>query len=89
MPKLRKTERQRQEMALEVAIAGARVRLRLPKDQDMAQYLGLDPCALSRRKQNYYKGFGFDKAAELAQRLHFTGREVCEIMGVPYADPEP
>lgn len=89
MPKVI-SERQRREKALDVAIAKAKVMLGLPHDIDVADALGMDKGAYSARKaRGLYRGFGFDKAAELAQRLHFTGREVCEIMGVPYADPDP
>lgn len=85
MPRPRLTDRQQREKALQRAVARARVDLDLPRDQDMAQALGMGQSALSKRKQDLYRGFGFDRASQLARQLHLTDKEVCEIVGVPYA----
>lgn len=50
----------------------------------MAQALGMGQSTLSKRKQDLYRGFGFDRVSQLARQLHLTGKEVCEIVGVPY-----
>ncbi len=88
MPRSRLTDQQRREKALEVAIAKAKVVLDLPYDQDVALEMGLSKTTFAARKKSPYRGYGFDRASQLARALHFTGREVCEIMGVPYGDPE-
>lgn len=87
MPRLRSTEQQRREKALRRAIARARVDLDLPLDNDLCAYLNIPSSTFSRIKREPYRGFGFERAGHLARSLHFTGREVCEIIGVPYADP--
>ena len=86
MPRPRMTEQQVRVKALIRAIARAQVDLDLPKDQDMAKALGITQSAYSKRKHEPYRGYGFDRASELARRLHLTGREVCEIIGVPYEE---
>lgn len=86
MPRPRMTEQQHREKALQRAVARARVDLGLPRDQDMALALGIGKSALSKKMQAPYKGFGWDKAGKLARQLHLTGREVCEIIGVPYEE---
>lgn len=75
MPRPRLTEQQQRAMA----------DMDLPHDMDVAQVLGLGKTVYSKRKQDPYHGFGFDRASQLARQLQFTGREVCKIMGVPYA----
>lgn len=84
MPRPRLTDQQRREKALQRAVARARVDLDLPRDQDMARALGMGQSTFSKRKQDLYHGFGFDRASQLARQLHLTGKEVCEILGVPY-----
>lgn len=85
MPRLRLTEQQQREKALQRAIARARVDMDLPLDQDVAQTLGMGQSAFSKRKKEPYRGFGFDQVSQMARKLHFTGKELCEIVGVPYA----
>lgn len=84
MPKLRLTEQQRREKALQRAIARARVDLDLPQDSDLCDYLNIPRSTYTRYKREPYHGFGFDQAAHLARALGFTGRELCEICGIPY-----
>lgn len=84
MPRLRMTEQQQREKALQRAIARARVDMDLPLDQDVADTLGLKRATFSDRKKDLYKGFGFDRASQIARQLRFTGRELCEIIGIPY-----
>jgi len=86
MPKLRMTERQRREKSLELAMARARVELGIPNRACcLAEHLGMSPSQYSKRCQRgLYRSFGFEEAAELAQRLHFTGQELCAICGIPY-----
>lgn len=85
MPRPRMTEQQQREKALQRAVARAKVDMDLPRDQDVAQTIGMGQSAYSKRKQDLYRGFGFDRASQFARRLHLTGKEVCEIIGVPYA----
>ena len=84
MPRPRMTEQQQREKALQRAVARAKVDVALPRDQDVAHAVGMGQSAYSKRKQDLYHGFGFDRASQLARHLHLTGREVCEIIGVPY-----
>lgn len=85
MPRLRMTDQQQREKALQRAVSRAGADLGLPRDQDVAQALGMGQSTFSKRKKDLYRGFGFDRASQLARQLHFTGKEVCEIIGVPYA----
>lgn len=85
MPALRMTEQQRREKALLRAIARAKVDMDLPRDGDVALALCISPSTYSNHKSNPYVGFGFDRVARLVRALQFTGEELCEIFGVPYA----
>lgn len=84
MPRPRLTEEQQREKALLRAIARAQVDMDLPDDQDIACVLGISSSVYSKRKKKLYQGFGFERASQLARQLHLTGKEVCEIIGVPY-----
>ena len=88
MPKMRMTEQQKRERALAVAVARARVDLDLPLDRDVSESLGESTATHSYRKKNPYRLYGWEEAGNMARRLHFTGREVCAILGVPYAPAE-
>ncbi len=88
MPRPLPTERQRRERALQHAIARARVDQDLPKDRDVADRLGLSYVTYSKRKKDPYRAYGFELAADTAQKLKFTGKELCAICGVPYAPVE-
>ena len=84
MPKLRLTERQEREKALRRAIARAKVDLDLEKESDLMDYLNIPRTTFYHKRQEPYRGFGFEEAAELARKLHFTAQELCAIFGVPY-----
>lgn len=85
MPKMRMTEQQKRERALALAISRARVDLDLPRDRDLSEYLGESAATHSYRKKAQYKLYGWEEAGKIARRLHFTAKEVCAILGVPYA----
>lgn len=88
MPKLRMTTVERCKKAYHHAMARAQIDLGLHKDYEMADKLKLSKSAYCRAKQEGFRTFGFEKAGALARSLKMTGREVCEIMGVPYDDPK-
>lgn len=88
MPKLRMTDQQKREKALAKATVRAQVDEELPRDQDVAERLGITPGAYAKRKLNPYRAYGFEEAGNMARKLKFTGRELCEICGVPYAPVE-
>ncbi len=85
MPRPRLTDQQQREKALQRAIARARVDMDLPRDQDVAKTMGMGQSTYAKRKKDLYRGFGFDRASKLARQLHLTGKEICEIVGVPYS----
>ena len=85
MPKMQMTEQQKRERALALAMARARVELNLPLDQDLCAHLGESKSTFSGRKKDPYRLFGWAEAGKLARKLKVTGKEVCDILGVPYA----
>lgn len=84
MPKLRMDGQAARERALRRAIARAQVDLDLPEDQDVARTLRIGSSTYSKRKKKLYEGFGFDKVSVMARELHFSAKELCEIVGVPF-----
>lgn len=78
------TEQQQREKALLRAMARARVDMDLPYDRDVAQVLDVGKSSFCDYKKDPYRSFGFQKASHFCRKLRLTGKEVCEIIGVPY-----
>lgn len=85
MPKLRATPQQLRERAVMKALARSQVDLALPYDKDVASHIGIERRCYCARKQNKFQRTSLEDFANMARRLHFTDREVCEIIGIPYA----
>ncbi len=88
MGKMRATPSQQRVRALNVAMARAKVDLGLRHDKAVGEWLGLAPSTFWNRQRDPYRMYGWEEAGKLARRMKFTGREVCEILGVPYAPVE-
>ena len=58
----------------------------LKYDIDVANRLGIVPVTYLRRKKKSFQTTPLQDFALMARVLHFTGREVCEIVGVPYKE---
>lgn len=86
MPKLRMTDQQRREKALMRALEKAKFENDLKYDIDVANRLGVVPVTYLRRKKKSFQTTPLQDFALMARVLHFTGREVCEIIGVPYKE---
>lgn len=88
MPKLRRSAEENRRRAWNLAVARCQIDEELLLDQDIAERLKMKPNTYSKRKRNLYRSFGFEEAGKFARALKMTGREVCEILGVPYDDPK-
>ena len=86
MPKLRMTDQQRREKALELALARTSTALSLPHDKNVAAYVGMTDRNYSYHKQKRFQAIDLYRFAHMARQLHMTGREVCDILGVPYEE---
>lgn len=87
MPKV-KTLQQARETALLTAIAKGKVEYGLPYDKDVAEQIGLSRAAYSLQKQGNFQGMKLQDFGVLARALHFTGRDLCAIFGVPMTASE-
>lgn len=84
MPKLRETDQQKREKALMVAIARGAAEMELDTDKEVAEKLGMKPQNYSKAKKKHFQSPGFVMFCKMARILHFSGRELCTIVGVPY-----
>ena len=78
-----KTPQQAREDALRKAIAKAKIELGMEYDKDVAEMLGVCRgtfCSQQRKNFEPMKLWGF---AKMARMLHFSGKDVCAIIGVP------
>ena len=82
----RETEQQKREKALMVAIARSTAELELTQDKDIAEFLGISAQSYHQYKKKKFQTPGLMLFSKMARRLHFTGREVCAVIGVPYED---
>lgn len=87
MPKV-VTEQMRREKALRAYIAKGQVLTGLQFDKDLAERIGESPSTFSRYRKTFFANLGFWTFCRLARELEFTGREVCEIIGIPYEGGE-
>lgn len=88
MPRPRMTEQQRREKALELALARTRTELDLPMDKSLAAYVGMTDKNFSYYKSRRFQNLDLQRFANMARRLRMTGKEVCDILGVPYQQEE-
>lgn len=82
----RLTEQQKREKALMIAIARSTTELELYHDKDIAEFLGISAQSYHKYKKKKFQTSGLLLFAKMARHLHFTGREVCAAIGVPYED---
>ena len=80
----RETEQQKREKALMAAMARGKVLKSLPRDIDVANRLNIPHCTFERHKKDAFQRLDLYKFGLMARTLGFTGREVCDIVGVPY-----
>lgn len=88
MPKLRPTGQQNRELILMCALARACAEGGLDSDREVADRIGITPRQFAYRKEQKFQGMSICDFGRMARRLHLTGREVCEALGVPYSEEE-
>lgn len=82
----RLTPQQRREKALLGAIGKHTAEMGLRRDCDIAARIGMSRQSWSKYRNKNFQMPGLLVFGLIARRLGFTGREVCEIVGVPYDD---
>lgn len=84
MPKLRKTPQQLREAELKTAIVHGMNLNGIRNQTELAGMMGWSPNKSSRLYREAYQGMKFGEFCELVRRLHLTGKEICNAIGVPY-----
>lgn len=84
MPKLRATPQELREKAMMAAIGRGRGLNGLWKQKEVAEFVGLTEYGYSRAKKDNFMGLSLKQFSEMARKLAFTDRELCEIVGIPY-----
>lgn len=80
----RLTEQQKRELALKVAIARGKAREGIPYDFVLAKKLDVSTPTFARYRSEGFQKVKLHTFGLMCRTLKFTGREVCEILGVPY-----
>lgn len=82
MPKLRKTDQEKQDISFRSAIAsGAEIECLTSKE--IADAIDVSLPTLRNRKRNPGK-CTLDEFRKLCKHLHLSGKQVCDICGVKY-----
>lgn len=85
MPKLYNKQRQR-EIALELALKRSMLEFGFLHEKDVAQYLNMSRSSFSSRKKDHFQKMSLLQFANMARRLHWSGKDVCAMIGVPYTN---
>jgi transcriptional regulator with XRE-family HTH domain len=86
MPKLRMSEQEKQDKALCKAISRGMIDQMVENQRSLAEMIGVTPTTYSNYKKKNYHAISIQTFRKLAKKLHFTGREVCAIIGVRYEE---
>ena len=78
-----KTPQQAREDTLRKAIAKAKIELGMEYDKDVAEMLGVCRGTLCCQQRKNFEPMKLWDFAKMARILHFSGKDVCDIIGVP------
>ena len=61
----------------------AKVELGLLYDKEVAAMIGVDDATYGRQKKQNFQVMKLGDFSRMARMLHFSGKDVCAIIGVP------
>lgn len=81
-----KTPQQAREAALMKAIAKGKIELGIEYDKEVAEILGVHRGTFCCQQRKNFEPMKLWDFAKMARMLHFSGKDVCDIIGVPMKD---
>lgn len=86
MPRLRKNAQERRAESLRLAIERGKINKGM-KQIDLAQSIGMSNQSFSHYKRYNFENMRLCDFGEMVRSLEFTPRELCDIFGVVYIEP--